>query len=93
VLVLHAHRRESRWSTSRAQAASPSRTTATPTTTADEDGEYVGQTRIGTRHLSPGETDADESEFTSYGRFEDKHELSDIASVKVTHVERTAPAT
>ncbi|WP_139062970.1 hypothetical protein [Streptomyces griseoaurantiacus] len=58
----------------------------------DEDGEYVGQTCIGTQHQAPGRTDADKSEFTAYGTSEDKHELSDITSVKGAHVERTAPA-
>ncbi|CAL9640881.1 hypothetical protein SUDANB176_06344 [Streptomyces sp. enrichment culture] len=58
----------------------------------DKDGDYVGQTYIGAEHLAAGETDADRSEFTSYGTFEDRHELSDIASVKVAYVERVALA-
>ncbi|MGV9954478.1 FxLYD domain-containing protein [Streptomyces cellulosae] len=58
----------------------------------DKDGDYVGQTYIGAEHLAAGETDADKSEFTSYGTFEDRHELSDIASVKVAYVERMALA-
>jgi len=58
----------------------------------DEDGDYVGQTYIGAEHLAAGKTDADKSEFTSYGTFEDKHEVSDIASVKVAYVERMALA-
>ena len=58
----------------------------------DKDGDYVGQTYIGAEHLAAGKTDADKSEFTSYGTFEDKHEVSDIASVKVAYVERMALA-
>ncbi|MDT0401982.1 hypothetical protein [Streptomyces edwardsiae] len=58
----------------------------------DEGGDYLGQTYIGAEHLAAGETDADKSEFTSYGTFEDKHEVSDIASVKVAYVERMALA-
>ncbi|WP_158709281.1 MULTISPECIES: FxLYD domain-containing protein [unclassified Streptomyces] len=58
----------------------------------DKDGDYVGQTYLGVEHLAPGKTDADKSEFTSYGTFQDKHGVSDIASVKVAHVERTALA-
>ncbi|MFF9456441.1 hypothetical protein [Streptomyces flaveolus] len=58
----------------------------------DKDGDYVGQTYIGAEHLAVGKTDADKSEFTSYGTFEDQHELSDIASVKVAYVERMALA-
>ncbi|MFD5448449.1 FxLYD domain-containing protein [Streptomyces sp. NPDC003470] len=58
----------------------------------DKDGDYVGQTYIGAEHLAAGKTDADKSEFTSYGSFKDKHELSDIASVKVAYVERMALA-
>ncbi|MGC8918054.1 hypothetical protein AB7952_02370 [Streptomyces sp. PG2] len=41
-----------------------------------------GQTTIGTQHQAPGRTDADKSEFTAYGTSEDKHELSDITSMK-----------
>lgn len=55
----------------------------------DEDGEFVGQTYITTTHLAPGKTDADKDEFNDYSILEDGHELSDIASVKVAHVERT----
>ncbi|NIL50941.1 hypothetical protein HBK87_10185 [Streptomyces sp. 2BBP-J2] len=58
----------------------------------DEDGDYIGQTYIGTEHLAVGETDADKSEFTAYGTFKDRHEVSDIASVKVAYVERMALA-
>ncbi|MBJ6642709.1 FxLYD domain-containing protein [Streptomyces sp. BSE7-9] len=58
----------------------------------DKDGDYVGQTYIGAEHLAAGETDADKSEFTSYGTLEDEHELSDVASVKVAYVERMALA-
>jgi hypothetical protein len=58
----------------------------------DKDGDYVGQTYLGAEHLAPGKTDADKSEFTSYGTLENKHGVSDIASVKVAYVERTALA-
>ncbi|MFD8272017.1 FxLYD domain-containing protein [Streptomyces flaveolus] len=58
----------------------------------DKDGDYVGQTYISAEHLAAGKTDADKSEFTSYGTFEDQHGLSDIASVKVAYVERMALA-
>ncbi|WP_329139827.1 hypothetical protein [Streptomyces sp. NBC_00670] len=58
----------------------------------DKDGDYVGQTYLGAEHLAPGKTDADKSEFTSYGTFEDKHGVSDIASVRVAYVKRTALA-
>ncbi|MGX1133753.1 hypothetical protein RKD49_005943 [Streptomyces glaucescens] len=58
----------------------------------DEDGDYVGQTYIGSTHLAPGKTDADESEFDEYTTLEDDRELSDIKSVKVAYVERMALA-
>jgi hypothetical protein len=58
----------------------------------DEDGDFVGQTYIGSTHLAAGKTDADKSEFNEYSEFEDKRELSDIASVKVAYVERVALA-
>ncbi|MFI2374877.1 hypothetical protein ACH5AO_07385 [Streptomyces sp. NPDC018964] len=58
----------------------------------DEDGDFIGQTYIGSTHLAAGKTDADKSEFNEYSEFEDERELSDIASVKVAHVERVALA-
>lgn len=58
----------------------------------DEDGDFVGQTFISSTHLTAGKTDADKGEFNEYSEFEDKRELSDIASVKVAHVERLALA-
>lgn len=58
----------------------------------DEDGDFVGQTYIGSMHLAVGKTDADKGEFNEYSEFEDRRELSDIASVKVAHVERVALA-
>jgi hypothetical protein len=58
----------------------------------DEDGDFIGQTYIGTTHLAAGKTDADEGEFDEYITLEDGHELSDIKSVKVAYVERMALA-
>ncbi len=58
----------------------------------DEDGDFVGQTYIGSTHLAAGRTDADKSEFNEYSEIEDRHELSDIATVKVAYVERLALA-
>lgn len=58
----------------------------------DEDGDFIGQTYIGTTHLEAGKTDADEGEFDEYVTLEDGHELSDIKSVKVAWVERMALA-
>lgn len=58
----------------------------------DEEGDFVGQTYVGTTHLAAGETDSDEGEFNEYSDFEGKRELSDIASVKVAHAERIALA-
>ncbi|MFI1417681.1 hypothetical protein ACH4VX_06760 [Streptomyces sp. NPDC020731] len=58
----------------------------------DEDGDFVGQTYLGSTHLAAGRTDADKSEFNEYSEFDDKRELSDIASVKVAYVERVALA-
>ncbi|MER6186015.1 hypothetical protein [Streptomyces sp. NPDC001652] len=58
----------------------------------DEDGDFIGQTYIGTTHLASGKTDADKGEFDEYVTLEDGHELSDIKSVKVAYVERMALA-
>ncbi|MEF9907681.1 hypothetical protein [Streptomyces sp. P9-A2] len=58
----------------------------------DEDGDFIGQTYVGTTHLASGETDSDEGRFNEYSDFEGNHELSDIASVKVAHAERVALA-
>lgn len=58
----------------------------------DEDGDFIGQTYIGTTHLEAGKTDADEGEFDEYVTLEDGHELSDIKSVRVAWVERMALA-
>lgn len=58
----------------------------------DEDGDFVAQTYIGSTHLAAGKTDADKSEFNEYSEIEDRHELSDIATVKVAYVERVALA-
>jgi len=58
----------------------------------DEDGDFLGQTYIGSAHLAAGKTDADKSQFSDYSELEDERELSDIASVKVAHVERVALA-
>ncbi len=68
----------------------------------NEDGEFIGQTyigtthlaagKIGTTHLAAGKTDADKGEFDEYVTLEDGHELSDIKSVKVAWVERMALA-
>ncbi|MFE9926958.1 hypothetical protein ACFYQA_37115 [Streptomyces sp. NPDC005774] len=58
----------------------------------DQDGDFVGQTYVGTTHLASGETDSDEGEFNEYSDFEGNRELSDIASVKVAHAERIALA-
>jgi hypothetical protein len=54
----------------------------------DEDGEFVGQAYVSATHLAPGKTDADTGEFDEYSNLEDDHSLSDIASVKIAHVER-----
>ncbi|MGW5089057.1 hypothetical protein [Streptomyces coelicoflavus] len=58
----------------------------------DKDGDFVGQTFVSSTHLAAGKTDADKGEFTEYSEFANKRELSDIASVKVAHVERLALA-
>ncbi|MFE9937749.1 FxLYD domain-containing protein [Streptomyces hirsutus] len=58
----------------------------------DEEGDFVGQTYVGTTHLAAGETDSDKGEFNEYSDFEGKRELSDITSVKVAHAERIALA-
>ncbi|WP_143664899.1 hypothetical protein [Streptomyces sp. TLI_55] len=58
----------------------------------DKDGDFVGQTYIGTTHLAAGKTDADKGEFDEYVTLEDGHKLSDIKSVKVAWVERMALA-
>lgn len=58
----------------------------------DEDGDFIGQTYIGTTHLAASKTDADKGEFDEYVTLEDGHELSDIKSVKVAWVERMALA-
>jgi hypothetical protein len=58
----------------------------------DEDGDFVGQAFVSATHLSPGKTDADTGEFDEYVELEGDHTLSDIASVKVAHVERVALA-
>lgn len=54
----------------------------------DEDGEFIGQSYISVTHLAPDKTDADTGEFDEYSDLEDDHSLSDIASVKIAHVER-----
>lgn len=58
----------------------------------DEDGDFLGQSYIGSAHLEAGKTDADKSEFNNYSELEDERKLSDIASVKVAYVERVALA-
>ncbi|CCK26900.1 hypothetical protein BN159_2521 [Streptomyces davaonensis JCM 4913] len=58
----------------------------------DEDGEFVTQTYIGATHLDPGKSDSDKGQFDDYLPLEDGHELSDIKSVKVGYVDRTALA-
>ncbi|MBL3669714.1 hypothetical protein JL475_27780 [Streptomyces sp. M2CJ-2] len=55
----------------------------------DDDGDFVGQTYVGATHLKPGRTESDKGEFSEYSTLEDNRELSDIASVKVAHAERT----
>lgn len=55
----------------------------------DDDGDFVGQTYIGATHLKSGRTESDKGEFSEYSTLEDDRELSDIASVKVAHAERT----
>ncbi|MFD9003392.1 hypothetical protein ACFV0T_20845 [Streptomyces sp. NPDC059582] len=58
----------------------------------DDDGDFVGQTFISATHLRPGTTDADTGDFDEYVELEDGHELSDIDSIEVAHVERVALA-
>ncbi|MEU3605997.1 hypothetical protein AB0E83_11170 [Streptomyces sp. NPDC035033] len=58
----------------------------------DEDGNFLGQTYIAARHLAPGKTDSDEGEFNEYSTLEGDSELSDIATVRLAHVERTTLA-
>ncbi len=58
----------------------------------DEDGDFVGQTYIGTTHLAAGKSDSDKGEFDEYVTLEKGHELSDIKSVKVAYVDRMALA-
>ncbi|MGY0071010.1 FxLYD domain-containing protein [Streptomyces sp. QTS137] len=58
----------------------------------DEDGDFVGQTYVGTTHLEAGDTESDEGEFSGYSDFEGNREVSDTASVEVAHAERTALA-
>ncbi|MFC9843190.1 hypothetical protein ACFWFF_19495 [Streptomyces sp. NPDC060223] len=58
----------------------------------DEDGDFVGQSFVSATHLGAGKTDADTGEFSEYAEFEGAHSPSDIASVKVAHVERVALA-
>lgn len=58
----------------------------------DDDGDFVGQTFIGTTYLRPGRTEADAGHFDEYVELDDDHELSDIDSIEVAHVERIALA-
>ncbi|MFD0318396.1 hypothetical protein [Streptomyces flavalbus] len=54
----------------------------------DEDGDFIGQTYIGSTHLAAGKTDADEGNFNEYDTFEDGRDVTDIESVEVAYVER-----
>ncbi|MFE9763067.1 hypothetical protein ACFYPC_00825 [Streptomyces sp. NPDC005808] len=58
----------------------------------DEDGEFVGQSFVSATHLGPGKIDADTGEFGDYAELAGDHSVSDIASVKVAHVERVSLA-
>ncbi|MGW1545053.1 hypothetical protein ACWCPM_33405 [Streptomyces sp. NPDC002309] len=58
----------------------------------DEDGDFVAQTFFGAVHLAPGKKKSGSVEFTEYSTIEDGKELSEIAGVKIAHVERTALA-
>ncbi|MFB9388656.1 FxLYD domain-containing protein [Streptomyces coeruleoprunus] len=53
----------------------------------DEDGDYIGQAYVGARHIGPGDNEADSGEFDKYSEMGD-HDIADIATVKVAHVER-----
>ncbi|MGW2179606.1 hypothetical protein ACWCXX_16195 [Streptomyces sp. NPDC001732] len=58
----------------------------------DEDGNFIGQDYVLVSHLAPGKTKSDEGEFSTYSTLEGDNELSDIATLKIAHVERTALA-
>ncbi|SEC02017.1 hypothetical protein SAMN05216483_0892 [Streptomyces sp. 2131.1] len=58
----------------------------------DEDGDFIGQTYFSATHLLPGKSKADTGEFNKYSEFPEDDEVTDIASVKVAHVERVALA-
>ncbi|PZT77517.1 MULTISPECIES: hypothetical protein [unclassified Streptomyces] len=58
----------------------------------DEDGNFIGQDYISVSHLAPGKTKSDENEFGEYSNFEGDNKPSDIAVLRVAHVERTALA-
>ncbi|MER5498547.1 hypothetical protein ABT096_15310 [Streptomyces sp. NPDC002561] len=58
----------------------------------DEDGNFIGQDYVLVSHLAPGKTESDEGEFSTYSTLEGDNELSDIATVRIAHVERTALA-
>ena len=58
----------------------------------DEDGDFIGQTYFSATHLLPGKSKADTGEFNKYSEFPEDDDVTDIASVKVAHVERVALA-
>ncbi|MGP3756153.1 hypothetical protein [Streptomyces sp. IBSNAI001] len=58
----------------------------------DDDGDFVGQTFFSATHLLPGKSKADTGEFNEYSEFPEDGDVTDIASVKVAHVERVSLA-
>ncbi|MFI6892874.1 FxLYD domain-containing protein [Streptomyces sp. NPDC050256] len=58
----------------------------------DEDGNFIGQDYVSVSHLAPGKTKSDENEFSTYSSFEGDNKPSDIATLRVAHVERVALA-